>query len=117
MLGQLLVRQRLTKWLYRTGGSVMQPINEGLFNLLVSLASLLVFILIFFLSETFQFYDVAGLLVAALGLRNIVAYHLKFPYLWWYGYRQDLKTNSNFQKQIYFSNYAILLIGVGYIIA
>ena len=95
----------------------MQIISESIFNLIVTLALLLIFASVFFFSEEFKFYDVWGLFAAALGARNIVAYHLKLPFLWWYGHRQDLKTKANFQKQVYYSNYVIFAIGAGYIYA
>jgi len=85
-----------------------------MFNLVsLALFTLLLLVLLAFTNE-FEFYDIAGLAVAFLGGRNIVAYHFNQPYWWWYGNRGDLKNNTNFQKKIYISNYAIFFIGAMY---
>ena len=89
--------------------------NERAFNSIAFFCLIFLVIILIHFSGKVEMDYLAGSCMAVYGARNIVAFHLKIPFFWWYGNREDLKANACFQKQIYVSNYVMLLMGIGFI--
>jgi len=53
-----------------------------------------------------------AIVLPIFSLRNIIAYHFKRPFWWYYSYSKDLKNDKKFQLKIYYSNWTMLVMGL-----